>query len=260
MRFDMKEKTNILLGLFVASLILANVLGSKITQFDLPSFISTPLNILFFPIIYALKTFLLTMGGREISLGFFNTISVSVGILTVPLMFLITDIIAEVHGKKKVMEFITTGVIALLLMIVITSIAIAVPASERSIDNNSFSMIFKATIRMTIASILAFVIAQVHDLWAFEFWKRKTEGKHLWLRNNASTVVSQLIDSVVFMFVAFYKTAPMWDAIFVISLIVPFWIFKIFCALLDTPFAYLGVWWLRKDQIQKNVRTRLALS
>ncbi len=261
MRFDIKDKTNLLLGLFVAALILSNVLGSKITHFDIPSFLSTPLNMIFFPLIYLLKIFLQTIGGREIALNFFSTVHVSVGILTVPLMFLITDMIAEVHGRRKVLEFITTGVIALLLMILITSIAIAVPAAERSIDNESYSMIFKVTIRMTIASILAFVIAQLHDMWSFHFWKRKTEGRHLWLRNNISTFFSQLIDSTVFMFVAFYKTAPMWDAVFVISLIVPYWIFKILFALLDTPFAYLGVWWLRKEsRTTVSGKTRLALS
>ena len=135
--------------------------------------------------------------------------------------------------------------LSMILLIIITSIAVVLPAAERSVDNNAYSAVFKVTIRMTIASILAFVIAQFHDMWSFDFWKKKTKGKFLWLRNNLSTIVSQLIDSTIFMFVAFYKSAPMWDAVFIISLIVPYWIFKILFALLDTPFVYLGVWWLR---------------
>jgi uncharacterized integral membrane protein (TIGR00697 family) len=252
MKLDRKQKITLLLGLFVATLIMSNVLGAKITEFEIPKYVSAPLNIIFFPVIYLLKAFLHSIGGRQIALNFFDTISVSVGILTVPLMFLITDIIEEVEGKKKVKEFIFVGVVSMLLLILITSIAVILPSAARSIDPASYNAIFKVTIRMTIASILAFAISQLHDMWSFAFWKKKTKGKYLWLRNNASTIVSQLIDSSIFMFVAFYKSAPMWDAVFVISLIVPYWIFKILFALLDTPFAYLGVWWLRHEKKVKK--------
>lgn len=253
---DINKKTSLLLGLFVAALIISNVLGAKITEFDVPKFIAVPLNVIFLPIIYLLKELLLAIGStRVIPLAFFNTIHVSVGILTFPLLFLITDIIEEVHGKKKVKEFILVGVMSMLLLIIITTIAVNLPAAARSIDNESYSMIFKVTIRMAIASVIAFAISQMHDMWSFEFWKRKTHGRLLWLRNNASTIVSQLIDSTVFMFIAFYKSAPMWDAIFVISLIVPYWIFKILFALLDTPFAYLGVKWMR-GKVYNNVKKK----
>ena len=248
MELTVESKTNLLLGIFVACLVMSNVLGSKITEFDVPSFISGPLNLIFLPLIYVFREFLQMIGGREIPLNFFDTFHVSVGILTVPLMFLITDIIEEVFGKKKVGEFIFVGVASMLLLIAVTTIAVALPSAERSIDPESYGKVFKVTIRMTIASIIAFVIAQTHDMWSFDFWKRKTHGRYLWLRNNLSTFVSQLIDSTVFMFIAFYKSAPMWDAVFIISLIIPYWIFKILFALVDTPFCYLGVAWLRGGQ------------
>ncbi len=244
---SLEQKTTLLLGLFVAALILSNVLGSKITSFETPDFIAGILNIIFFPIIYVLKSFLHLIGGREISLNFFETISVSVGIVTVPIMFLITDIVAEVHGRKKVQEFIFVGVIAMIMVIGITTLAVILPSAARSIDSASYDAVFKVTIRMSIASIFAFMLSQIHDMWSFEFWKKKTKGRFLWLRNNLSTWVSQLIDSTIFMFVAFYQSAPMWDAVFVVSLIIPYWIFKILIAIVDTPFAYLGVWWLKKD-------------
>lgn len=243
---DRNRKVNLMLGIFIACLILSNVIGAKITSFSLPNFLAIPLNLIFFPVVWLLKSFLLSIGGREIPLQFFNTIQVSVGILTVPVMFLITDIIEEVYGKKKVKEFIFAGVASMIFVIIIVSIAVFLPSAERSLDPVAFNSIFKVTIRMTIASILAFILAQTHDMWSFEFWKKKTQGKHLWIRNNLSTMVSQLIDSTVFMFVAFFKSAPMWDAVFVISLIVPYYIFKILFAVLDTPFAYLGVWWVKK--------------
>lgn len=245
----MRKKTNLLLGLFVAALIISNVVGAKITEFDVPRFISAPLNILFLPLIYVFREFLLMIGGREIPFNFFDTFHVSVGILTVPVMFLITDIIEEIYGKKKVKEFIVAGVAAMSFLIVVTTIAVELPSAARSsIEHETFSQIFKVSRRMAIASILAFVIAQIHDMWSFDFWKRKTKGRYLWLRNNLSTFVSQLIDSTIFMFVAFYKSAPMWDAVFIISLIIPYWMFKILFALIDTPIAYLGVAWMRKGQ------------
>ncbi|MBD3388115.1 MAG: queuosine precursor transporter [Candidatus Altiarchaeales archaeon] len=240
------RKTSLLLGLFVMSLVLSNALGAKIAEFHVPDFVSKPLNVIFYPLIYIMRAFLASIGGREIPLNFFDTFHVSVGILTVPLMFLITDIVEEVYGMKKVKEFIFVGVSSMVVMIIITTVAVMLPSAERSVDPQSYNAIFKVTIRMSIASICAFVLAQVHDMWSFEFWKSKTRGKHLWLRNNLSTMVSQLIDSTVFMFVAFYKSAPMWDAVFIISLIIPYWIFKILFAILDTPLAYAGVRWVRE--------------
>jgi len=246
--FTIDQKTNLLMGLFISSMLLSNLLGAKIMAIELPQILAIILNGIFFPLIFILRELLLFAGGREIPLAFFNVAYVSVGILTVPIMFLVTDIIEEVHGKKVVFEFIKVGVLALIFMIIITSLAVMLPSSERSIDPVAYSSIFNISIRMAFASIIAFVISQLHDMWSFDFLKNKTNGKYLWLRNNVSTIISQLIDSTIFMFIAFYGAFPGWDAIFIISLIIPYWIFKILFALLDTPLAYLGVWWMRKSQ------------
>jgi len=242
-----ENKKLLLLGLFVMSLILANVLGAKITDFNLPSWLALPFNIIFAPLVWLFNQILLLTGNNLLSYKFFNTIHVSVGILTVPLMFLITDIVAEVWGKETTRQFIKIGVICMLVMIAITTISVLLPAASRfETMNESYKSIFTVSIRMAIASILAFFLAQIHDLWAFHFWKKKTKSKYLWLRNNLSTIVSQLIDSTVFMFVAFYNPA-IFPATLVIKLILPYYIFKILFALLDTPFAYLGVWWAKKN-------------
>ncbi|PIZ54623.1 transporter, partial [Candidatus Uhrbacteria bacterium CG_4_10_14_0_2_um_filter_41_7] len=105
--------------------------------------------------------------------------------------------------------------------------------------------------RITVASFIAYLISQHHDVWAFHFWKKKTNGKHLWLRNNASTVVSQLIDTVVFTFIAFYGVLP------IVPLILGTWVVKILIALIDTPFIYGAVWIMDKikpkeEEILKN--------
>jgi hypothetical protein len=202
-------KTDILLGFFIVSLVLANTLGTKITT-------------LF-------------------------SVRVSVGIFFIPLLFLITDIIAEVHGKKKAQEFVLISIAVLVFTLIMSYFAIKLPANATWGGQEHFAFVFGSSLRMTVASVIAFVLSQFHDVWSFHFWKQKTQGKYLWLRNNLSTFVSQFIDTVIFMFIAFYQLTPKFTVPFIISLIIPYWLFKIVFALIDTPFCYWGVRWLRKE-------------
>lgn len=204
-------KLHILLGIFVGLLVGMNLLGGKI-------------------------------------IGFFG-ISTSVAIFMVPFTFLITDIVAEVHGKKTAREFLISGVLALLLILVFISVFIQLEPHERYPFNEEYKTIFGASLRIIVASMTAFILSQFHDIWAFGFWKEKTRGKMLWLRNNLSTMVSQAVDTLVFMFIAFYQVAPQFDAMFIIQLAIPYYLFKMLFAVLDTPLVYLGVHWLRKEKI-----------
>ncbi|MBU0471806.1 MAG: queuosine precursor transporter [Nanoarchaeota archaeon] len=201
-------KTDLLLGLFIGALILANTLGTKIT----------------------------TLFG----------VRVSVGIFFVPIMFLVTDIIAEVHGKQRAKNFVYVALIIMTFGLFMIYVSIILPANSTWGNQDAFASIFGATLRMTIASIIAFSLSQLHDVWAFDLLKRKTKGKYLWLRNNVSTMISQFIDTTVFMFLAFYHVAPKFTVQFIFSLIIPYWLFKVLFALIDTPFVYAGVWWLKK--------------
>ena len=203
----LEQKTLLLLGIFISALILANLLGAKITTI----------------------------------LG----VSVSVGIFAYPITFLCTDIVAEVRGKQVTKQFVKIGLIALLLSLALVALSIVLPAASRYEHNDAFTTIFGNSLRMIFASLVAFVFAQYHDIWAFHFWKKKTKGKWLWFRNNISTVVSQLIDTVLFMFIAFYHITPKFTAGFVISLIIPYWLFKVAFAFIDTPLVYAGVKWLK---------------
>lgn len=212
MKFDIELKTNILLGIFVGSLIAANLIGLKIAEF-----------------------------------GIFQA---SVGILLFPILFLVTDIIEEVHGKKKAQEFVLIGFITLIIVLIITVIAVILPFAERSLVKEEYTTIFSTTIRIFIASITAFLIAQLHDVWAFNFWKKKTKGKYLWLRNNLSTIVSQFLDTTIFMFIAFYNISPKFNVEYVFTLIIPYWLVKVLFALFDTPFCYLGVKWLSNSKVK----------
>ncbi len=205
MKLDVK--TSILLGIFVALLILANLLGSKV-------------------------------------ISIFGLIA-SVGIFVYPVTFLITDIVAEVHGRRLSLLFVYVGFIALLVTLVYTFIGIYYPPASIYTNNDAYRTVFSNSLRVVIASLTAFLISQTHDIWAFHFWKKKTNGKHLWIRNNLSTIVSQFIDTVIFMFIAFYQVAPQFTALRVWYMIVPYWLIKVGFALADTPFVYLGVKWLK---------------
>ena len=202
-------KTDILLGFFICALILANTLGNKIT----------------------------TIFG----------VRVSVGIFFIPILFLITDIVSEVLGKKKAQEFVYISIFVLIFTLIMMYVAIKMPPNETWGNQEAFASVFSSNLRMTIASIIAFITSQFHDVWAFNLLKKKTKGKYLWLRNNVSTITSQFIDTTIFMFIAFYKINPRFTASFIVSLIIPYFIFKVVFALLDTPFCYLGVKWLRKE-------------
>ena len=182
-------------------------------------------------------------------------ISVSVGIFMIPLTFLITDIVEEVYGKETVKHFIRGGVLALFIVLLYASIFITLDPHERFIHNEEYKTIFGATQRMMIASIIGFVLSQTHDMLAFEWWKKKTKGKYLWLRNNMSTIVSQLIDTSLFFMIAFYQITPKFTLMFIVSLIIPYYLFKVAFALLDTPFVYLGVKWLKKEK--ERIKTKV---
>lgn len=189
-----------------------------------------------------------TIGIKIINIG---PITASMSIWLMPLTFLITDILAEVKGKKFVGNLIWSTVVALIFSYLFIQMSVLVQPAERFAETNpAFVTIFQSSARIFLASIIAFLLSQFHDIWAFEFWKKKTNGRFLWLRNNLSTMVSQFIDTILFMFLAFYKAFPGFDFVFVWKLIVPYYILKIIFSLIDTPFVYLGVNWLKKNDKQ----------
>jgi len=248
-----QDKIYLLFGIFIGALLSANFLGAKITAFALPTFLAILLNIIFWPLIFLINLIAAILPSYTIFAqpfliySFFNTIHVSVGILTVPIMFLVNDIISEVVGKPVAHKLINLALIVMLIVFVITAISVWLPAdpSRQYFSQDAYKNIFGVSMRMTIASIIAFILAQKHDVWSFNFWRKKTGGKWLWFRNNASNIVSEFIDSTVFMFIAFYALTPKFDAIYIFALIIPYWIFKVLFSIIQTPFCYLGVKWLK---------------
>lgn len=171
----------------------------------------------------------------------------SVGIFLFPVSFLVTDIMTEIWGGKAVRSLITSTVGILFLVLAVTGLATVLPPAERFAElNDAYLAIFRNSLRITMASIVAFALSQAHDVWAFEYWRKATNGRMLWLRNNASTMVSQLIDTVVFMLIAFWAVGDRFTLVYVLgSMVPPYYVLKILMALIDTPFVYLGVRILR---------------
>lgn len=170
---------------------------------------------------------------------------VSVGILPYPITFLITDIISEIYGKKKANQVVTNGIFASLFSLGIIYIANHVPAIENSpVDNALFTKVFGQTALAVLASMLAYLAAQYIDIHIYHFWKKLTQGKMLWLRNNFSTMTSQAVDTFTVLFLLCSFEILPWEIFR--KLFISGFAFKMFIALLDTPFLYLAVFWFRK--------------
>ena len=173
------------------------------------------------------------------------TFEISVGILPYPITFLITDIISEVYGKKKANQVVTAGIFASFFSLLIVYVSSAVPATDWSpIDDTLFDKVFGATAVAVFASMMAYLIAQYVDISIFHFWKRLTKGKHLWIRNNFSTFLSQFIDTftVLLLLCSFGKI----DWALFGPLLLSGFLFKVLIAACDTPFLYAAVFLFRK--------------
>jgi uncharacterized integral membrane protein (TIGR00697 family) len=169
----------------------------------------------------------------------------SVGILPYPLTFLITDLISEIYGKKKANQVVITGIFASFFSMGILLIANAVPAIESSpVNNETFNQVFALSPIAVLASMIAYLFAQFVDIRIYHFWKKFTQGKKLWLRNNFSTFSSQLIDTVLVVGLLCVFGVLEWSLFW--GLVVSGFLFKVIVAALDTPLLYLFVGVFRK--------------
>ncbi|SES40111.1 hypothetical protein SAMN05518684_1239 [Salipaludibacillus aurantiacus] len=173
-----------------------------------------------------------------------GSIVITAGILTYPLTFLITDSISEVYGKRTAKKVVLIGLFTNLLMLVFFFGAINLPAAGFWDMQAEFEMILGAVPRMVAASLIAYFISQLFDVHLFHKLKQLTNGRHLWLRNNGSTLSSQLLDSVIFITIAFAGTMPVGA---LLTMIVTQYFVKLVIAIGDTPLIYLTVKWLKKD-------------
>ena len=173
------------------------------------------------------------------------TFAQSVGLLPYPITFLVTDIISEIYGKDRANQVVTSGLVASIFMLIVVTMADIIPMAPWSpVDSNTFHKVFGLSAAAVFASMMAYLFAQYVDIRIFHFWKRLTKGKHLWLRNNASTVFSQFIDtSSVLLLLCFFGVIG-WERFGV--LLLNGFLFKVFFAAFDTPFFYLAAYSIRK--------------
>lgn len=163
--------------------------------------------------------------------------------------FLVTDILSEIYGKRQAQKAVYIGLFSLVVMTVLMNLALAFAPAQDDFAQKSLSVIFGFMPRIAGASLLAYMISQTHDVWAFEFWKNRFPANQLlWLRNNASTMASQFIDSSLFTLLAFWGVYPLE------ILMEIFWttyLLKWVVGVADTPFIYLARHWYDKGKIPK---------
>ena len=208
-------RANFFVCIFIAAVIMANVLGSKIAS----------VGILGFPVDF------------------------SVGLIPFFLTFFILDALNEVHGRDKAREAIWLGVMTLVFVSAVTLIAVALPYAARSwLTPAQFDPVFSSSLRIIIASIIAFALADLNDALVFTKLKARFMGRMLWLRSNVSNFVGQTIDTFVFMFLAFFDFFGLlggYDAAYVVTIALPYLALKLALSVFNTPFVYYAVGWLK---------------
>lgn len=219
-----------LTGIFLTSLVLGNVIGTTkfvtIFSLDLPGWLE------------AITPQLVRNGSSY-------TMSVPAGVIAYPFTFLATDLISELFGRKKAQLVVWIGFSMNFFMLFLMTVNHWLPNSAGvSGGFDLFEGVYKFMIGNTIASMIAYLVAQSVDVRLFHFWKKKTNGKHLWLRNNGSTMFSQLVDSTAILSILYFA-GNLGENVNTIGalviLIINSYLFKFFFALFDTPLFYLGV-------------------
>ncbi len=164
-------------------------------------------------------------------------LSATGGNITYGAIFLTTDLLCEHYGKEAGRKAVFIGFFAAIFYLVTSQFILLIKPSEYDVVNQGMKSIFSFAPRIVLASMVAYLISQLHDIWAYHFIKSKTGGKMLWLRNNASTWTSQFIDSITFSLIAFVGVFPI---NIVMQIIASTYLLKIIVAAIDTPFIYLS--------------------
>ncbi|MBS5150552.1 MAG: queuosine precursor transporter [Butyricicoccus pullicaecorum] len=173
----------------------------------------------------------------------------TLGNILFAMTFLITDILSENEGKRAANFSVAIGIGTCILFILLSQSWILYIPSVNDWAQPAFRTIFTNTPRMMLASLLVYAIAQIFDVWLYHAWwklsTRKTGDSHkyLWLRNNGSTMISQLLNTVLFTVFAFWGT---YDMPTMVSIILSSYVIFVVTSLADTPILY----WARKMKEQ----------
>ncbi|HBH1634566.1 TPA: queuosine precursor transporter [Clostridioides difficile] len=173
---------------------------------------------------------------------------VPAAVVAYPLTFLCTDVIGEIWGKEEANRIVKRGILMQLFSLLLITIAIYLPSASFATEYSSnLKVVLGQNVRFVLASLIAYILAQSNDVFIFHKLKNKFNGKHKWLRNNASTMLSQLIDTSIFITIGFWGTVPS-----LITMIMSQYVVKFCLALLDTPFFYLLTRENKKIKVDKQ--------
>ena len=192
------------------------------------------------------------MGSKTFQLTNFSWLhlNASVAIFVLPLLFTLTDVVVEVHGKARARSMVFSGLIVVTLVIFYSMLATHLTPSHRYAGTEAaYDTIFGASARIAAASLAAFAASELLDVVVFSKMRERLGKKELWLRNNVSNIISQFADSTIFIFLAFYtfSQSVSGNFSFLFSIIIPYWLIRCFLSLIETPLVYFGVWWLKDD-------------
>jgi uncharacterized integral membrane protein (TIGR00697 family) len=160
------------------------------------------------------------------------------GIIAYPLTFLFTDVIAELYGRRVASKIVWTGFGANLIMVVLLFWGRLLPPASFWEGQAAYESTLGMVPRIVLASMIAYLISQHHDVFAFHLWRRKTKGRFLWLRNNASTMVSQALDTGLFITIAYWGTV---STGILANMLITQYVIKLIIAVCDTPFCYIMI-------------------
>lgn len=192
--------------------------------------------------VYLVSLFAANTLGLKI-MPFILGLHVSVAVFSFPFVFLTTDVVGEVYGKRIAKLFVLAGFISTVIFILYSLLSMMLPwdpAGEWA--QQSYNQIFGITIRIAIASLVAFAVAEYQDVISFFFFRKMWGEKLFWLRSNLSNLWSQFLDTILFMVIAFYGVYP---TPVLIRIIITWWLFKVAMGFLYTPLSYLGLRLLR---------------
>lgn len=172
------------------------------------------------------------VAGKVVS---FWNLTVPAAVVSYPWTFLCTDIIGELWGGREANRTVKIGFAVQLFSLALIYIAIALPPASFALEYQAaFRTALGSSARFVLASLCAYMVSQLWDVTVFHWIKKRTNGRHKWLRNNASTMTSQFIDTAIFITIAFWGTVPN-----LLLMVVSQYVVKLAIALCDTPFFYL---------------------
>lgn len=178
-------------------------------------------------------------------------LDLSIGVLLYPITFLISDLTTEFYGAKDANYMIKMSVVCSIGVMFLIMIADYLPATSWSnIDDDNFHKMFSVYGIASVASIIASFLGQLLDVQIYLYLKNLTKSKHLWLRNNVSTIIAQLLDTILVLTILCFAQILSWENYYTIA--ANSFLFKVIAALADTPFCYLGYFLIKRFISEKN--------